>query len=80
MKLDELKELLKFQLAETTREEDARTELSVELIDRSNSKVKRTFPIKDIESILPLVEGFVFDAYRADGTAVFIKPETIVAL
>lgn len=78
MTTDELKKIFGLQL--TPREdEEPRTELSYELID-GYSKLKKTHALDDFEGLAKIVEGFVFDAYRADSTAVFIKPEVHIAL
>jgi hypothetical protein len=73
MKLEELQEILKHHLNPPPKHREY-TEITIETIDGydRNTIVK---PIDKIEEFLPLLEGFVFDAHRANGNVVFIKPE-----
>jgi hypothetical protein len=78
MTADDLKQLFRFQL--TVKEDTPpRTELSYETID-GYSRLKKTHALNDFDGLAKLLEGFQFDAYRADDTVVFIKPEVHIVV
>lgn len=74
MTVDDLKHIFRHQLT-PKEDQPPRTELTYELIDGNNFRLTKTHPVNDFEGLLTLVDNFVFDAYRADDTVVFIKPE-----
>jgi len=72
MTLEDLKHIFRFQ---TTATEDyiPTGKLNYELIE-GQSKISASVPVENMESLVSMLDNFVFDAYR-DKTPVFIKPE-----
>jgi hypothetical protein len=77
MTLSDLEHIFRFQ---TTATEDYTPtgEVEFHLID-GYSKLFKKHDAKDLASLLPMLDNFIFDAYR-DKTPVFVKPEVIVPL
>jgi hypothetical protein len=77
MTLEELIEIFKHQTTATETYTPSDT-LEYFLIN-GYERVAMKHPAKDIAGILPLLEEFVFDAYR-DRIPVFVKPEIIIPM
>lgn len=73
MTLDELKHVFRFQLEPADPEVLPATTLTYELI-HGRSRLDLTHDAKDLETLLPKLEGYFLDAYR-DAKPVFLKPE-----
>ena len=77
MILEDLEHIFRFQ---TTATEDYTPPATVEyqIID-GGTRLIRQHNAKELAGLLPMLDNFVFDAYR-DKMPVFVKPEVIIPL
>ena len=74
MTLDDLKHIFRHQITPPHDDAPVFDKFKYELYE-TNSKLIKTHAKDDLEGLLPLLDNFVLDGYRADGTVLFVKPE-----
>jgi hypothetical protein len=74
MTLDDLKHIFRFQ---TTADADYTPKDTVEylLVESGGGRVTGTHDVYDLESLIILLDNFVFDGYT-NRTPIFVKPES----
>ena len=77
MTLSDLEHIFRFQTTQT--EDYTPSDTLVYMIFEGQNRVEGKHSAKDLASLIPLLDNFVFDGYR-DKTPLFVKPEVIIPL
>jgi hypothetical protein len=77
MTVDDLTHIFRFQTTQT--EDYTPTDSVVYMLFERQNRVEGRHSAKDLASLIPLLDNFVFDGYR-DKTPLFVKPEVIIPL